>query len=448
MNNNPITEAPGSSQKRVVIVGGGFAGLHAAKGLSHLPLEVVVVDRRNHHTFQPLLYQVALAVLSPADIAQPIRGVLSGQKNLQVVMDEVVGGDLADSTVQLKSGLSLHFDYLCLATGSTHSYFGRDEWAPLAPGLKTLEDATEIRRRILLAFELAERQAIETGKHPPLNFVVVGGGPTGVELAGAISDISQAMLKEDYRHIKREKVRIILYEGLPRLLNSYPEDLTKSAEKQLRDLGVEVYTNSRVEDVQPGYLVVNKERVDAVVMLWGAGVQASPLGRTLGLPVDNKGCVLVDESLNPAGYKNIFVLGDLAHVEENGTRVPGVAQPAMQMGDFAARTIGDDLAGRPRKRFHYFDKGDMATIGRHAAVANLKWPFHAHWSGYFAWLAWALVHVYFLIGFRNRLLVLLQWAWTYFFYSRSARLITGNQTLVGWNESVGDDEKARTTAAV
>lgn len=447
MNSKPLTDQQ-SSRKRVVIVGGGFAGLHAAKGLAHLPVEVVLVDRRNHHTFQPLLYQVALAVLSPADIAQPIRGILGGQKNLQIVMDEVVGGDLAQSIVYLKSGLSLPFDYLFIATGSTHSYFGREDWAALAPGLKTLEDATEIRRRILLAFELAERQAIETGDHPPLNFVVVGGGPTGVELAGAISDISQYMLKQDFRHIKRDKVRIILYEGLPRLLNAYPEHLTQSAERQLKNLGVEVYTNTRVEDIQPGYIVVNKQRVDAVVMLWGAGVQASPLGKTLGLPVDNKGCVIVDEFLNPAGRKNIFVLGDLAHAEENGKRVPGVAQPAMQMGDFAARTIGDDLAGRARKKFHYFDKGDMATIGRHAAVADLKWPFHAHWSGFFAWIAWALVHVYFLIGFRNRVLVLLQWAWTYFFFSRSARLITGDQNLVGWNENVQDSEKARTTAVV
>jgi len=447
VNRQPIAE-PQTSRKRVVIVGGGFAGLHAAKGLAHLPVEVVVIDRRNHHTFQPLLYQVALAVLSPADIAQPIRGVLSREKNVEVVMDEVVGGDLAGSRLQLKSGLTIPFDYLCVATGSTHSYFGHEEWAPLAPGLKTLEDATDIRRRILLAFELAEREAIETGDHPPLNFVVVGGGPTGVELAGAISDISQYMLKEDFRHIKREKVRIILYEGLPRLLNAYPEDLTKSAEEQLKNLGVEVYTNSKVEDVQPGYLIVNKQRVDAVVMLWGAGVQASPLGKALGLAVDNKGCVIVDEFLNPAGYRNVFVVGDLAHVEENGKRVPGVAQPAMQMGDFAARTIGDDLAGRSRKKFHYFDKGDMATIGRHAAVANLKWPFHAHWSGFFAWIAWALVHVYFLIGFRNRLLVLLQWAWTYFFFSRSARLITGDQNLIGWNEAVEENEKARSTAAV
>lgn len=447
MNSPPITDGQ-NSRKRVVIVGGGFAGLHAAKGLAHLPVEVVLVDRRNHHTFQPLLYQVALAVLSPADIAQPIRGILSGQKNVQVLMDEVVGGDLTHSAVRLKSGLSLPFDYLCIATGSTHSYFGHDEWAPVAPGLKTLEDATEIRRRILLAFELAERQFIETGDHPPLNFVVVGGGPTGVELAGAISDISGYMLKDDFRHIRREKVRVILYEGLPRLLNAYPEDLTKSAEEQLRNLGVEVHTNSKVEDVQPGYLIVNKKRIDAVVTLWGAGVQASPLGRMLGLPVDNKGCVVVDEFLNPAGHKNTFVLGDLAHVEENGKRVPGVAQPAMQMGDFAARTIGDDLAGRARKKFHYFDKGDMATIGRHAAVANLKWPFHAHWSGFFAWIAWALVHVYFLIGFRNRLLVLLQWAWTYFFFSRSARLITGNQNLIGWDEAVAETQKTRTTATV
>lgn len=435
-----------SNRKRVVIIGGGFGGLHAAKGLSAVPVDIVLIDRRNHHIFQPLLYQVALAVLSPADIAQPIRGILSKQKNTRVVMDEVIGADLAARTVQLKSGLSLPFDYLCLATGATHSYFGNDSWAPIAPGLKTLEDATEIRRRILLAFELAERQAVETGGHTALSFVVVGGGPTGVELAGAISDISKYLLQDDFRHIDRKMVRVSLYEGLPRLLNSYPEDLTKSAENQLKSLGVEVHTNARVEDVKPGYLVVNKQRVDSVVTLWAAGVQASPLGKAMGLPVDNKGCVTVDEYLNPPGYKNVFVLGDLAHVEENGKRIPGVAQPAMQMGDFAAHTIAGDLEGQTRKKFHYFDKGDMATIGRHAAVADIKWPFRAHWSGFMAWATWALVHITFLIGFRNRLLVLLQWAWTYFFFSRSARLITGDQNLVGWPETEKESEKSRGTA--
>ncbi len=363
-------------------------------------------------------------------------------------MDEVVGGDLAQSTIHLKSGLSLPYDYLLLATGSTHSYFGHDEWATLAPGLKTLEDATEIRRRILLAFELAERQAIETGDHPPLNFVVVGGGPTGVELAGAISDISGYMLKQDFRHITREKVRIILYEGLPRLLNAYPEDLTKSAEEQLRNLGVEVYTNSKVEDVQPGYLIVNGKRVDAVVMLWGAGVQASPLGRTLGLPVDNKGCVIVDEIPEPGRPQEYLRTWRSCSCGREWQPRTGRGATGHADGGFRRRDGRGDLAGRARKKFHYFDKGDMATIGRHAAVANLKWPFHAHWSGFFAWIAWALVHVYFLIGFRNRLLVLLQWAWTYFFFSRSARLITGDQNLVGWNETVQENEKARTTAAV
>jgi NADH:ubiquinone reductase (H+-translocating) len=440
-----VTEKNTSSRKRVVVIGGGFAGLHVAKGLAAEPVDIILVDRRNHHTFQPLLYQVALAVLSPADIAQPIRAILGKQKNVSVVMDEAVS--IADGTVELKSGVTLAYDYLCLATGSTHSYFGHDDWASLAPGLKSVEDATEIRRRILLAFELAERQAIETGSHPPLNFVVVGGGATGVELAGAISDITKSILRRDYRHVDADQVRISLYEGLPRVLNGYTEDLTKSAEAQLRALGVDVHTNSRVEDVKPGYLIVNNERIDAVVTLWGAGVQASPVGRMLGTPLDRKGCVIVDEFLNPPGRRNVFVLGDLAHVEENGKQVPGVAQPAMQMGDQAARNIARDLARKPREKFHYFDKGDMATIGRYAAVADIKWPFRAHWSGFMAWITWAFVHIYFLIGFRNRLAVLAQWAWTIFIGGRSARLITGSQSLVGWEEGVHEEKAAVTTSS-
>lgn len=437
-----------SGRKRVVIVGGGFAGIHAAKGLDGEDIDVILVDRRNHHLFQPLLYQVALAVLSPGDIAEPIRGIIGNSSNIQVLMDEVVAIDIDAQNVTLKTGIVLSFDYLCLATGSSHSYFGHDEWAPLAPGLKTVEDATEIRRRVLLAFELAERQAIETGAHPPLNFAVVGGGATGVELAGAISDIAKAIIRRDFHHVDPEKITIQVYEGLPRLLAAYPEDLSASAKKQLEDMGVQVYTGAMVEDVQPGYLVVNKKRVNAVVTLWGAGVKASDLGRSLGVPTDKKGLVLVNEFLNPAGYPSVFVLGDLAHVEENGRQIPGVAQPAMQMGDHAARTIVADLRGSSRKKFHYFDKGDMATIGRHAAVAKIEWPFRAHWSGYFAWLTWALVHIFFLIGFRNRLSVMLSWAWTYAFQRSNVRLITGSTNLAGWQtpEEEPEHHESATTA--
>ena len=422
---------------RVLILGGGFAGLHAAKGLAHLPVDVTLVDRRNHHTFQPLLYQVALAVLSPANIAQPIRAVVRSMPNVEVLMDEAVGFDLEHQRVQMKSGAQMEYDYLTVATGATHSYFGHDEWAKLAPGLKTVEDATEIRRRVLLAFELAERQMLETGSHPPLNFVVIGGGPTGVELAGAISDIAKLYMRHDFRHIDPSKARVIILEGSPRILAAYPEDLSKKAVDQLTKLGVEVHTGTTVTDILPGAVVAGGRTLEAVVTLWAAGVAASPLGKLLQLPTDKKGCVLVDAHLNPAGHPEIFVCGDLAHFEENGKQVPGVAQPAMQMGDHVARMIGEDLDGKPRTAFHYFDKGDMATIGRLAAVAKVEWPFKAHWGGFLAWMTWLVVHIYFLIGFRNRVAVLLEWAWTYFTFTRGARLITGDQSLPGWNEQQG-----------
>jgi NADH dehydrogenase len=420
----------------VVIVGGGFAGIHAAMGLRHLPVDVTVVDRRNHHTFQPLLYQVALAVLSPAEIAQPIRTILRRQPNAEVLMDEVVGIDVASRQVALASGAKLAYDYLALATGASHSYFGRSEWAPLAPGLKTIEDAIEIRRRVLLAFELAERQMVEHGWHPPLNFVVIGGGPTGVELAGAISDIAQLYMRRDFRHIDPAKSRVLLLEGSPRILAGYPEDLSAKAEATLTRLGVEVHTHTHVTGVGPGWVEAGGKRMDAVVTLWAAGVEASPLGKMLGAPVDRRGCVPVDDRLNPAGLPEVFVLGDLAHLEQDGRQVPGVAQPAMQMGDHLAKMLAADLAGRPRPAFRYFDKGDMATIGRMAAVARVQWPFKAHWSGFPAWVVWLTVHIFFLIGFRNRLSVLAAWVWTYFTFNRGARLITGDQRLPGWQDQV------------
>lgn len=423
-----------------MVVGGGFGGLHAAIALRNLPVNVTLIDRKNHHTFQPLLYQVALAVLSPADIAQPIRSILRHQQNTEVLMDAVVAIDPQAQVVGLSSGTRLPYDYLVLATGATHSYFGHDDWAPFAPGLKSVEDATEIRRRVLLAFELAERQMVEHGWHPPLNFVVIGGGPTGVELAGAISDIAQQYLTHDFRHIDPRKSRVLLLDGGPRVLAAYPEDLSAKAEKTLASLGVEVHTGCHVTGVGPGWVQTGGPhgigRIEAVVTVWAAGVAASPLGKLLDVPLDKRGCVQVDDQLNPPGMPNVFVIGDLAHFEQDGHQVPGVAQPAMQMGDHIGKMISADLDGKPRRPFRYFDKGDMATIGRLAAIAKVEWPFKAHLSGFAAWITWATVHIFFLIGFRNRLRVAASWFWTYVTFSRGARLITGDQTLPGWREEL------------
>jgi NADH:ubiquinone reductase (H+-translocating) len=442
---------PGGERKqrpRVVIVGAGFGGLHAALALRHLPVDVTVVDRRNHHTFQPLLYQVALAVLSPADIAQPIRTVLRRQSNTEVLMDEVTAIDVEDRRVSLASGTQLSYDYLVIATGATHSYFGKNEWATYAPGLKSIEDALEIRRRVLLAFELAERQMQEHGWHPPLNFVVIGGGPTGVELAGAISDIAKLYMRHDFRHIDPSKARVLLLDNGPRVLAAYPEDLSAKAERTLFHLGVEVHTKSHVSNVGPGWVEANGQRIDAAVILWAAGVQASPLGKMLGAPTDKRGCVIVDNNLNPPGLPEVFVLGDLAHFEQDGHQVPGVAQPAMQMGDHIGKMIAADLAQKRRPPFRYFDKGDMATIGRMAAVAKVEWPFKAHLSGFLAWITWITVHIFFLIGFRNRVAVFSQWVWNYFMFKRSARLITGDQRLPGWQDQLeagpAREEESRT----
>jgi NADH dehydrogenase len=446
-----ITARNGGRRSRVVILGGGFAGINAAMDLAKLPVDVTIVDRKNYHLFQPLLYQVALAVLSPADIAQPIRSLMRDHPNIDVLMDEAVGFDLLEQRVHLKTGVELEYDYLIIATGSTHSYFGRDDWAKLAPGLKTIEDATEIRRRVLLAFELAERQMMESGTHPPLNFVIVGGGPTGVELAGAISDIAKLYMAKDFRHIDPSMAQVLILEGSPNILSAYPPDLQRKAVEQLNALGVKFRTNAHVSDVQPGYVMVGDERIDAVVTLWAAGVQASPLGKLLGFETDRRGCVLVDSHLNPPGHPEIFICGDLAHVEENGRQLPGVAQPAMQMGRYAAKRIGrlvassfgSDGTGKDEP-FHYFDKGDMATIGRKAAVANIQWPFKGHWSGFPAWITWLVVHIFFLIGFRNRLAVFRQWAWTYLTFSDGARLITGSQELPGWNAEEAPNDSLTT----
>jgi NADH dehydrogenase len=432
----PLESGDRGKRPRVVIVGAGFGGLHAARALRNLPVDVTVVDRRNHHTFQPLLYQVALAVLSPADIAQPIRTILRRQTNTEVLMDEVNAIDVHARRVGLMSGAQLAYDYLVIATGATHSYFGKDGWARFAPGLKGIEDAIEIRRRVLLAFELAERQMQEHGWHPPLNFVIIGGGPTGVELAGAVSDITKLYMRHDFRHIDPSKARVLLLDNGPRVLAAYPEDLSAKAERELFHLGVEVHTKSNVTNVGPGWVEANDRRIDAAVILWAAGVQASPLGKMLGAPTDKRGCVIVDSNLNPPGLPEVFVLGDLAHFEQDGRQVPGVAQPAMQMGDYVGKVIAADLARERRPAFHYFDKGDMATVGRMAAVAKVEWPFKAHLSGFAAWITWCVVHIFFLIGFRNRIAVIAQWTWNYFAFTRSARLITGDQTLPGWQDQL------------
>jgi NADH dehydrogenase len=436
---------PDRLRPRVIVIGAGFAGVSAAQRLGKLPVDLTVIDRKNHYTFQPLLYQVALAVLSPGDIAQPIRSILRNNRNTEVVMDEVQGIDTVGRRVTLKSGAVMLYDYLILATGSTHSYFGHNEWAKLAPGLKTVEDATDIRRRVLLAFELAERQMLETGAHPPLRFVIIGGGPTGVELAGAISDIARLYMTKDFRHIDPKTAEVLILEGSPHILGMYPEDLQKKAVEQLNALGVQVRTGSHVTDIQPGHVIVgegeNRERVESVCTLWAAGVQASPLGKLLaqtpGVDLDRRGCVIVNERLNPKNLPEVFVCGDLAHFEQDGKQVPGVAQPAMQMGAYAAKRIGllsaDSDAAARQKPFRYFDKGDMATIGRKAAVARIVWPFHAHWSGFMAWASWLTVHIFFLIGFRNRLAVFAQWANTYIRLQDGVRLIVGSQDLPGWD---------------
>src|SRR5438874_9136603 len=416
---------------RIVVVGAGFGGLEAARNLAKLPVRVTLIDRKNHHTFQPLLYQVATAGISPGEIAAPIRWILRSRKNVEVIMDEVVGFDLTRKIVQLPD-LEVAFDYLVVAAGAQHSYFGHDEWEPLAPGLKTIEDALEIRRRVLLAFELAERQAASGEKQQRLNFVVIGGGPTGVELAGTLAEIARRVLADEFRSIDPKRTTIILLEGGPRILPAYSEDLSRSAEDQLKRLGVEVHTSALVTGIEPGAVHLGQTRLPAAVMLWAAGVAASPLGKKLGAQVDRAGRVLVNPDLSIPGHAEVFVIGDLAALKaEHGRWRPGVAPVAIQQGKATAHNIGRELRGEPRKNFHYFDKGSLATIGRAAAVAQFG---KIHISGFLAWLAWLFIHIFFLIGFRNRLIVLIQWAWSYVTYERGARLITGDTTLPGWSE--------------
>ena len=402
---------------RVVVVGAGFGGLNAVKTLRRAPVQIEVVDRRNFHLFQPLLYQVATAALNPSDIAYPIRSVFRGQDNVAaVIMDEVVDIDLGEREVKLADGGSLSYDYLVVASGATHSYFGRDDWAEHAPGLKTLEDAVRMRRHILAAFEEAER-------HPDraeelLTFVVIGAGPTGVELAGALIEIAVHSMSREFRRIDPSRARVLLVEGTDRVLPPYPEQLSASARKQLEGMGVEVLTGEMVSEVDArGVTLASGQRIEAATVLWAAGVQASSLGAKLGVSLDRAGRVEVEPDLSIPGHPEVFVVGDLARVPG----VPGVAPAASQLGRHVARNIIADIEGRARQPFRYRNKGSLATIGRARAVADFGW---LRFGGFFAWVAWLAVHIWYLIGFRNRFLVFLNWAWNYVTFRRGARIIT------------------------
>jgi NADH:ubiquinone reductase (H+-translocating) len=470
-----------ASIPRIVIIGAGFGGLNAALSLAKARdnVQLTIIDRRNYHTFQPLLYQVATAGLSPGEIAEPVRSIFRNDKNVEVLMAEVTGFDL-DRKIVVTDDAEIPYDYLIVASGASHAYFGHDDWEPFAPGLKTIQDALEIRRRVLLAFELAERechskavQGIEAVRS--LNFVVGGGGPTGVELAGTLAEIAHHALTHEFRSIDPAHTHILLIEGGPRILPSYAEDLSRSAEKQLRHLGVEVRTSTMVTNIEAGAVHLSDTKLPATVILWAAGVAASPLGKKLGASVDRAGRVEVQPDLSLPGHPEVFVIGDLASVkDEHGKMLPGVAPVAIQQGRYVAKLIREEIkmnhlgtagapfkpavglsgdfdsasqttAGAPllagvarsggshsRPAFHYWDKGSLATIGRAAAVAEFG---KIHISGFLAWLSWLFIHIFFLIGFQNRILVLIQWAWSYITYERGARLITGSTYLPGWTST-------------
>ncbi len=408
-----------SQRPHVVIVGGGFAGLRAARALGRAPVDVTLLDRRNHHVFQPLLYQVATAGLSAPEIAAPLRSILRRQSNVAVLMAEVVSVDVSRRVVVLGDG-EMPYDYLVLAAGATHSYFGHDAWARHAPGLKSIEDALEIRRRLFVAFERAERETDASARSAWLTFLVVGGGPTGVELAGTLAEIARYTLTGEFRRIDPSQARVVLLEGTDRVLPPYPPGLSQKAQQQLEGLGVEVRPSALVTGVDEGGVWLGAERLAARTVLWAAGVAASPVGRSLGAEVDRAGRVKVEKDLTLAGRPEVFVAGDLAAFEQDGRLVPGVAPAAMQMGLHAARNIRRSLAGQPLLTFRYVDKGSLATIGRRAAVADFG---RIRLWGFPAWMAWLGIHIFFLIGFRNRLVVLLDWATAYLSYQRSARLI-------------------------
>lgn len=419
---------------RVVILGGGFAGLNAARGLAGAPVDVVLVDRENYHLFQPLLYQVATAALNPSDIAYPLRSAFRRQENTSVLLAEAMEIDLAGSRVILDNG-SLPYDYLIVATGAAHSYFGNPEWSENAPGLKTVEDALEIRRRIFLAYEAAEREDDPEARRAWLRFVVVGAGPTGVELAGALAEIGRQTIEEGYRRVDRDAVEVLLVEGLDRVLPAYEPESSRKAQRQLEQLGVTVRLESFVTDIDAEGLSIGDERLETRTVLWAAGVQASRLAASLGAPTDRAGRVKVEPDLSLPDHPNVFVVGDLAHIrradadpDDRGpdALVPGVAPAAIQMGKHAARTVRRLATGWESAPFEYVDKGSLATIGRAAAVGEIG---RARLSGFVAWMAWLLVHIFYLIGFRNRLWVLAGWAWAYLTFRRGARLITGPRSF-------------------
>jgi NADH dehydrogenase len=407
----------------VVIIGGGFGGLSAARALRREPVDVTILDRRNHHVFQPLLYQVAMAVLSPGDIASPIRWILRHQRNVEVLLGEVDRVEPDRKMLHLTDGAEVGYDYLIVAAGATHSYFGHDDWLPFAPGLKTLEDALEMRRRVLLAFEWAEREPDAARRGPLLTFVIVGGGPTGVELAGALAEITRQSLAKDFRHFDPTSSKNVLLEGGPAVLPAFPAPLREAARRDLERLGVEVRTGTLVTRIGRGFVEAGESRIAAETVLWAAGVAASPLGAALGAPVDRVGRVLVQPDLTIPGHADVFVIGDLASLNGSNRRpLPGVAQVAMQMGAHASHNIVRATEGQPLRAFKYRNLGDMATIGRASAVADLP---SIQLKGWIAWLAWLFVHLVNLIGFRNRIIVMVQWAWAYFSYQRAIRLITG-----------------------
>ncbi len=424
-----------TTRPHVVIIGGGFGGLSAAKALRRTNADVTVIDRTNHHLFQPLLYQVATASLSSSDVTAPIRHILHRQKNTEVILGEVQAIDVERRTVSIDSpGHELHYDYLIVASGSRHAYYGHDDWEPLAPGLKALEDAFEMRRQFLLAFEMAEKEQDEAERDAYLTFVIVGGGPTGVELSGAISTIAKKGLYRDFRHIDTRQARVILLEGGPRILPSFPEDLAAAARRSLDDLGVQVRTASIVTEIETDAVCIGNERISAKTVFWAAGNAASPLGRMLGGPVDTAGRVVVNPDLSVPGHPEIFVVGDLALVSrKDGRPVPGVSPAAIQEGRAAATNIRRILWRQGTKPFRYFNKGDLAVIGRSRAIADFG---KVRFSGRIAWLLWLFVHIMYLVGFRNRVSVFIQWAYSYLTYQGGARVITRADTQILKNKDI------------
>ena len=417
-------------RRHVVVIGGGFGGLGVARALARAPVRVTLLDRQNHHLFQPLLYQVAMAGLAPAEVAVPIRGVLSLQENVRVLLANVTHVDLAERRVTSPEAAPLEYDYLVIASGAENSYFGHDDWKHVAPGLKDLDEALEIRRRVLLAFEAAEREPDPSLQRKHLTFVVIGGGPTGVELAGAIAELATFVLARDFRAIRSDATRVVLIEGGARILASFPEELSESARKGLVDMGVEVRTERRVTAIDAGGVCCGDERIEASTVLWAAGVKASELVRRVGIPSDRLGRALVERDCSVPGHPEVFVIGDAACFIPEGESgpLPGVSPVAMQQARFVARQIERSIEGLPREIFRYVDKGSMATIGRSRAVAMVG---KLRLTGFVAWLAWLALHIFYLIGFRNRLVVLLDWAWAYFEYRRGSRLITGHRLQPG-----------------